>query len=237
MNYKKMSKDLAREWVSKIDKLPDGSFDNLVAQWASRKIEDQLTADYLEIREKVVASYDEGLKSGKYSADVETGLCLYRLLNEESGFTNVVANDDDVWRYFSCVVFPDITYDRYPSPAAGDKRLASKRFYSHKRRIWVKTLWWYIHLSWQGNVEDTRRVLAGLGSDTISDLIERTGKGYRLPLYREMMRRYSKAPNKSNHAFNRLCAQNLVNCRSIEPALTGRGEEGYVEYLFVQLNL
>ena len=237
MIYKKMSKAHAKEWIAEIDEMPEGAFENLTAQWAMRKIETQLTDEYLDIRNKVVGAYLKGLASGNYAADVETGLCLYELLNESSGFTNVMANDDDVWRYFSCIVFPDITFERYPIPGAGDRRLPSKRFYSHKRRIWVKTLWWYIHLSWQGNTNDTRKVLAGLGSDTISDLIERTGKGYRLPLYRELMRQYSNCPNKSTATFNRLCSQNLVNCRSIEPALTSSGETGYVKYLFVQLDL
>ena len=237
MNYRKMSKASAKDWVAEIDELPEGAFDNLVAQWKMRKIDAQLNNDYLEIRGKVLQAYQEGAKSGNYAADVETGLCLYQFLSEENGFTNVIANDDDVWRYSSCVVFPDIPYERYPTPATGDKRLASKRFYSHTRRIWVKTLWWYIHLSWQGSADATRGVLSGLGSDTISDFIERTGKGYRLPLYRELMRKYSECPNKKSGSFNKLCIQNLVNCRSIEPALTERGEAGYVEYLFMQLDL
>lgn len=48
-----------------------------------------------------------------------------------------------VWRYLSCTVFPDITHLRYPpskTDAAEGRRLNSKRFYAHTRRIWLKTL-------------------------------------------------------------------------------------------------
>ena len=235
MNYKKLSKQAAREMVTEIDSLTDEAFDDLRAQWAARTINAELSQDYLELRERVLRDYEKGKALGKYETDLSVGFCLYRELTPENGFTNVMANDDDVWRYLSCVTFPDITYERYPNPAKGDIRLASKRFYSGRRRIWLKTLWWYIHLSWQGTEAETRDVLCGLGTDTISDLIERTGDGYRLTLYREMMRSYSKLENKSTDFFNRLCTQNRINCRSIEPALTQKGERGYVEYMLVQL--
>lgn len=235
MNYRKMSKPEAKDWVDRIDALSDEAFEDLKFRWGQHEIEDELSGDYFSLREKILKAFDAGVIKGTYAIDLEVGFCLYRELNLEAGFTNALANDDDVWRYLSCVVFPDITYKRYPKPASGDIRLAKKRFYSHPRRIWLKTLWWYIHLSWQGTEEATREILRGLGSDTISDLIERTGKGYRLSLYREMMRGYSTVPNKKTDLFNKLCTQNRVNCRTIEPALTQGGERSYVTYMLVQL--
>ena len=159
------------------------------------------------------------------------------MLNSKNGFTTVLANDDDIWRYLSCKVFPDITHMRY-APSKTDQyeghRLNTKRFYSHTRRIWLKTLWWYIHLSWQGSELSTYKVIKDLGTDTISDFIERPGKGYRLPLYRAMMKEYSLVKNKSSNLFNRIQKQNLVNCRNVEPALTEGAELGYVKRLIKQ---
>ena len=158
-------------------------------------------------------------------------------MNSHIGFNLALASDDDIWRYLSCIVFPDITYLRYPKPGKGDGRLNKKRFYSHTRRIWVKTLWWYIYLSWQGSREATYDVLKDFGVDTISDFIERPGKGYRVDLFRELMKQYSTIDSKSAELFNRIQKQNLVNCRTVEPALTENAEEGYVTGLFKQLNI
>ena len=46
-------------------------------------------------------------------------------------------------------VLPDIVYLRW---------LNSSRFYSEPRSV-AESLWWYIHLSWQGTVEETLRIL------------------------------------------------------------------------------
>lgn len=142
-----------------------------------------------------------------------------------------------LWRYLSCKVFPDITYMRYPKPAQNDIRVNQKRFYSHPRRIWLKTLWWYVHLSWQGSKEATYMVLKSFGTDTISDFIERPGKGYRLGLFRELIKAYSHVEKKSSNLFNIIATQNRVNCTTVEPALTSNGEAGYVSRLFSQLNI
>ena len=129
---------------------------------------------------------------------------------------------------------------RYP-PSKKDveegHKINPKRFYAHTRRIWLKTLWWYIHLSWQGSEKATREVLKDLGTDTISDFIELTGKGYRLNLYRELIKAYSGVEKKSSNLFNKIATQNRVNCTTVEPALTQNAEPGYVEQLFAQLNI
>ena len=182
-----------------------------------------------------------GERKPGYETDLNVGLELFEQLNPSKGFTLVMANDDDIWRYISCKVFPDITYERYPTPEKEIKELGGhlnhKRFYSHTRRIWLKTLWWYVFLSWQGNKEKTRSVLKEFGTDTISDLIERTGQGYRVLMYRQLMLSYSQVDNKSSDLFNIIQKQNLVNCRTVEPALVDNAEQGYIKSLFNQLKI
>ena len=235
--FKKLTKDQAKEFVDSIDHLSDAAFIDLVAQWKSHSVSDY-SSEYEELREKVLAAYNEASTSNDgYEVDLSVGLCLFEELNPKSGFTLVMANDDDIWRYLSCKVFPDITYERYPKPAQDDIRINKKRFYLHTRRIWLKTLWWYIYLAWQGDSESTRGVLKDFGTDTISDFIERTGQGYRVVLYRQLMKSYSKVENKSADLFNAIQKQNLVNCRTVEPALVKGAEQGYVEVLFEQLSL
>ena len=234
---KKFTKAQAKEFVDSVDAMSDAEFADLVAQWNSHtvNIEDN---ELKALREKILKAYDEGVAAGgQYKIDLNVGLCLYEELNVGNGFNLIMANDDDIWRYLSCTVFPDITYERFPNPAKGDIRLNKKRFYLHTRRIWLKTLWWYVHLAWQGDEKKTWEVLKEFGSDTISDFIERTCRGYRVLLYRTLIKSYAGVKNKSTNLFNKISAQNLVNCRTVEPALVEGAEQGYVDSLFAQLSI
>ena len=158
IHFKKFTKTQARDWVESIDNYSDVAFADLVQKWKNHSV-DEFDLSYQYLRNTVLDVYKENESSPSYVLDLRTGLSLYSLLNITSGFTNVLANDDDIWRYISCIVFPDITYLRYPTPAQGDIRINQKRFYSHTRRIWLKTLWWYIHLSWQGSAYDTYKIM------------------------------------------------------------------------------
>lgn len=236
MRFRTLSKPEAASFVSDIDEMSDEAFADLVNRWVKHEVED-VPEEYAHIRSEIIKAFDGANPARKYSIDLDVGFKLYQLLSPSTNFDNVTANDDDVWRFVTCRVFPDITYLRYPKPSKGDARLSKDRFYAGRRRIWLKTLWWYIHLSWQGTEKETRKVLKDLGSDTISDLVERTGKGYRLPLYREMMRAYSLLPNKNTTLFNAVMKRNLVDCRTLEPALTKNGERGYAESLMTKVKV
>lgn len=239
IRYKRLTKVDAADFVNSVDYLSDTAFDDLVMQWEINSVEG-FDESYLDLRNNVIAEYKQYKNASDYELDIRIGLCLYEELSlQKNAFTNVLANDDDIWRYLSCKVFPDITHRRYPPTEknkASGHRLNTKRFYEHTRRIWVKTLWWYIHLSWQGNAQSTYDVLKKFGVDTISQLIERPGKGYRLPLYRALMKEYAdlKDTNITSNQFNKIQKMNLVNCRSVEPALSEGGEVGYVKRLLEQ---
>lgn len=236
IQYKRLTKAQAKAFVSEIDQMNQTAFEVLVSKWKEHKAEGY-DESYDDLRKRVIEVFGQYKDSGDYELDLRVGLCLYAELNAKTGFNNVMANDDDVWRYLSCIVFPDITYLRYPDPKKDDIRLNQKRFYAHTRRIWLKTLWWYIHLSWQGSENATYKVLEKFGIDTIGHLIERTGKGYRLPLYRQLMKEYAGVENRTAKLFNSIQKQNLVNCRTVEPALTEGAENGYVKRLFKQLSI
>ena len=239
IQYKKLTKEQAKEFVDEIDKLSDPAFEELLSNW-KKFIVDDFDHSYDQLREKTIDTYKKYSNTNDYEIDVRVGFTLYSMLNSKNGFNNVMANDDDIWRYISCRVFPDITHLRYP-PSKTDinegHRINTKRFYLHTRRIWLKTLWWYIHLTWQGSETKTYNVLKKFGTDTISDLYERPGKGYRLKLYRELMKRYAELPDQNSDFFNRIKKKNLVNCRTVEPALTDGGEAGYVNRLINEVVL
>lgn len=258
----KMSMSEAKTFVESVDNLDDAGFNLLIEQWASFGVPDDDYADlYSDIRSGVVESFRTAMNQSNnridYRLDLQVGLKLYELLNPQNGFDIIKASDDDVWRYLTIKVMPDITFIRYPNlPAdvsqlekyfpglayAGgittekdSARLKKKRFYSHTRRIWLKTLWWYIHLGWQGNLETTYEVLKNNTTNIISHFIERPGRGYRESLFRNMMYAYSLLPEQKNKIFMAAAKLNLAKCVSVEPVLTDGGELEYSKRLFEEV--
>lgn len=237
LNIRTLPMDEAKRKINTIDVLDDASFDALINQWKQYNVpEESYDLSYKEFREELVscfrAALDETGGKMNYLVDLKIGIKLYELLNPQSGFTNIQANNDDIWRYISVCVMPDITYLRYPKPEQGSIRINQKRFYSHTRRIWLKTLWWYVHLGWQGSAKQTFDVLKNNGTNIISHFIERPGKGYRPALFRNMMYAYSKQPIQKDSVFRAAAKMNLAKCVTVEPALTVGGERAYAIELF-----
>ena len=187
--------------------------------------------------------------------DLKTGIKLYELLNAKTGFDMIKANDDDIWRYITLCVMPDITFIRYPNlqddvnilreyipnltytnikTEKNSGRIKKKRFYSHTRRIWLKTLWWYVHLGWQGTSAKTYAALRNNGTNIIGHFIERPGRGYREKLFRSMLYVYSMLPQdyQKDKTFTAAAKLNLAKCVLVEPELTDGGEQKYSEGLF-----
>lgn len=119
LHYKKFTKSQAREFIEEIDNLSDAVYEDLLAQWSTFNVIGY-DESYNELRKKVIDIYCKYKEKGGYEVDVRIGLCLYGELSKKNGFTNVLANDDDIWRYLSCIVFPDITNLRYP-PSKTDR--------------------------------------------------------------------------------------------------------------------
>ncbi|KMJ57336.1 hypothetical protein AB685_16955 [Bacillus sp. LL01] len=195
--------------------------------------------EYQNIRNKVLDAFEmtllendiprEKIKGNEYKLDVYFGAKLYEIFNHENGFTVRNASDDGVWRHLSLKVLPDIVHLRW-----GNNPI---RFWKESRRIWLKTLWWYIHLSWQGNIHSTLDILKDNTTDEIVQLIERSGRlGYRVDLYREIMQYFGQlSPDKKKRTdliFRKVMKLNTARVKVIEPALLLGGEAQYVKELF-----
>jgi len=132
----------------------------------------------------------------------------------------------------SVKVIPDLTYLRYPAKSeTGAKNINKKRFYSETRRIWIKSLWWYVFLAWQGTREQTYEVLKDNSIDNINKFIETPGRGYRLTLYRALMAEYSNRPHNTKY-FAGVTKLNNAKCKTLTPSLMVGGEDAYVSGLF-----
>lgn len=165
----------------------------------------------------------------EYRYDLLIGLGLYENLRISAR----TAADNDFWIYLGIRAVPDVVFWRWGSGA-------HERFYRTKSRIWLKSLWWYIHLSWQGNREDTARCLAMNSTDTIVQLVERSGPyGYRVDLCRTIMKRfyeYCRYRGKVDPKFFRQFMKlNTARLAAVEPALCEGAEDGYVRQLFAVL--
>lgn len=251
----------AKKKIEDYDRMTDSEFEAQVKQWASFYVADgEYDQAYAAIRKEMVEVFRKELMENggrtTYELDLMTGIRLYELLSPESGFDIINANDDDVWRYISVNVLPDITFLRYPNRESDVEaireiipgytprvdtekesgRIKKKRFYSHSRRIWLKTLWWYIHLGWQGDAASTINVLKNNGTNIISHFIERPGRGYRETLFRKMMLAYSQLPKKKDSIFRAAAKLNRAKCLSIEPELSAGGELVYSQRLFSEVN-
>ena len=241
IRYQKLSYNDAKNIVAEYDGYNDVEFDDLVKHWKANDVSaSAFDPAYEEFRKELVSVFNDTLAEtgGKmnYLLDLRVGIKLYQLMPLGKDFTVIQANDDDIWRYISVKVMPDITYLRYPNPEKGSIRINQKRFYSHTRRIWLKTLWWYIHLSWQGDESKTFEVLRDNGVDNINKLIETPGRGYRIPLFRSMMLEYHKTSPHKVKDFAAFTKLNNAKCVSVEPELTSGGVAVYAQKLLAEVS-
>ena len=216
------------EWIAGYPVLPD------------------IDKSYLPVRENIqemnrrVRQEAEGLDDAKYYIDVHLGILLYEYLWNMTGFSLRIAANDGFWRYLSVKVAPDVVAQRWGKDN-------DDHFWSKPTRIWFRSLWWYIHLSWQGSFEETRKVLetSFFTTDTILNFEERNGrKGTCIEAYREIIKLYSQIPEpivkqfgrrksgNSDDLFRVVMKLNTAKMMVMEPALCSGGEASYARTLF-----
>lgn len=169
------------------------------------------------------------IQNAGYDFDLNFGLKLYSILTKGYHLNPRIASDDNVWRYLSMKVVPDIVFYRWG--------INPGRFWKESRRIWLKTLWWYIYLSWKNNEEETYEILKDNTTDEVVQLVERSGpSGYRVETCRCIMEYYGtlekESKKRNNQIFRRVMKLNTARTKVIEPALVEGGEKMYVKELF-----
>ena len=102
----RMLKKQAEDFVKEIDEESEIAFQNTIAQWQQHKVSGY-DSSYQSLRDAVVQSFLDAENEKEYDLDLNVGLTLFEELNTNIGFNLVLASDDDIWRYLSCVVFPD----------------------------------------------------------------------------------------------------------------------------------
>lgn len=197
--------------------------------------------EYLPLRDDIYSIFNASLdeigidvadiskKNYSYQLDYIFGLKLYSMLNDRYNMTVRDASNASIWRYLCVCVVPDIVDARYG-------KQHPDRFWKKPKRLWLRVLWWYIYLSWQGNEEKTREVLKDNSTDEIAQLVDRCGRGgYRVELYRELMLQrslMSPSEKNKNKKFRKVMVLNTARVQTIEPGLVAGGEKEYVSGLY-----
>lgn len=224
------SQTAMKEWLSNYPELP------------------AVEGDYIKLREeiqrfnqRVREECPKELTKKDYYVDAHIGILLYDYLWKQPGFNLRAAANDDFWRYLSIKVVPDVVAERWGKDN-------ESHYWSKPARIWLRSIWWYVHLSWQGDMTTTARVLEApcFSTDSILNLEERTGrKGTFITVYRYIMYYYSHVPEMILNDFNKktktqqddlfrvVMKINTAKVMVVDPALYLGGEKEYVRALFL----
>ncbi len=226
------AQEAMNEWIKNYPNLPSVEGDYL-----------QLRCDIQEINSKVRQEVEDNpkIKRSDYYIDYRIGLLLYGYLWKQPWFSMRVAANDGFWRYISLIVVPDVVAQRWGKDN-------DSHYWSMPARIWLRSIWWYIHLSWQGDEETTNSVLScsHFTTDTILNLEERTGrKGTYVDAYRKIIYLYSLVPEteikkrsrskgkNSDDLFRVVMKLNTARLLVVDPVLYSGGIDAYAKSLFL----
>lgn len=232
--------DKLNDWLDSSDSV--GS----ISKKASNYADSVLSGKYKDLRHDLLICFEKAKeiekvvkKSSKYAFDLEFGLKAYRVL-EKYGFNSRYASIDKIWCYISLNIIPDVIIYRFYNP--NNPTALHDHFWKKSRRIYPKTLWWYIYLSLSNDDSSemeqdnaTRRMLLNNDTDTILQVVERSGDyGYRRDLYYEILKQYSllMIKNPVPDFLRKVLILNTARSKVVEPALHTGGIPGYVVALF-----
>ena len=196
---------------------------------------DKLDSNYLKLRNDLLylekqAEIEAG-QHDSYKIDLLFALKLYPYFNTCDWFNETLAGNYGFWRYISLNVVPDLIQKRCGFNAP--------YFYEKTTRMYIPKLWWYVHMSFQNDIESTKKILMPLNTDYIMQLVERTGRsGFYLEISREIMRQLSLLPQKiinekinGSNLFRRVLIQNTAKMDNYNLVVENNAKE-YVHSLF-----
>lgn len=193
-------------------------------------------AMYSKIRSELKKTF-ESIPSGisSYEFDVRFGIKVYTCLNEH-GMTPADASMDGIWRYIQMKIVPDIIHKIW-IPRNRDTTINDSRMWSRSPRLYLKVLWWFIHIVWD---QDEEHTLAHLGNNCdISQIIDRTTMGYRVDVYKAIVHVYGnlKEEQITKRLLSRVLMLNSSYCSYLEPELLESDLKEYAKSLYRELGV
>jgi hypothetical protein len=199
-------------------------------------VTDALTVSEREFRQKCIVFFNAFSNYKEYDLDWRFASEIYfKMLPLSGSFTLRFAANNDIWRRLSTCVIPDLVALRWPNK---EGVFPADRFWLRPQRIWLKSLWWYAHLSYQdGDSLLTESCLKNGNTDSIQQLIDRHGLGgFRVELCREIMGRIGDG-SLSVSELRKLLKLNTTKVPLVEPFFHIGGVSGYVDSLLQTIRL
>lgn len=196
------------------------------------------TVDERSFREKCEHFFQGNQSLESYDLDVSFSLELYFHILDLTNFSLRQAADNSIWNRLAVQVVPDFVVKRWP-PLGGI--YPKDHFWAKPQRNWLKSLWWYVHLSLQhsngtSNRDETKITLLNGSTDSIQAIVERPGPGgFRVDFCREVMGRLGKREIDVNK-LKKIMKLNTAKVCLVEPALYGGGVVGYVDSLIAAIS-
>lgn len=220
-------------------------------KWKKDNELSSLPPEYAAIRNDLIQFFDvfygevSGEDRKEYMIDTFFGLRIYDYFSNKDWFNLRTAANDNFWRYIAVGVIPDIVAKRWGANK-------DNYFWKQSNRLWPKTTWWYIHLTWHNSIDETRDLLTDkrFNSDIIQGLVERTGKkGTFVDVYREIVYQYSlldynlivkfkkQLSGGSDNLFRAIMRLNTARSLVTDPCLAKGGVSGYVNSIINDLTI
>jgi hypothetical protein len=169
---------------------------------------------------------------GTYGFDYKFGFSFYFLMNSFSDFNETVASTESFWNELCLKCVPDLIYERHG--------FNPDYYYLKSNRNYLSTMWWFIHLCYQGDKDSTYFVISHLPStDYIMQLVDRAShNGVYLETTRLIMKSLVSLPiqviNDSKNGqtlFRRVMMQDVAKRTNTNLIYEGKAQE-YVDSLF-----
>ncbi len=226
MKWKSMP---AKAAAKAVEQMKQGTMPGAVLDDSYLRLQETLQEAWRKANEAAQKNKDKSRK--EYVRDLNFALGLYEFFSGgEFEMSPRSAADISIWRYISINVVPDIVKERWPNESSWEDR-----FYRKSNRVYLKVLWWYIYLSWQGDTEHTYEALEANSEDTIAQLVERSGAhGYNLMLYRKIMAIHfsQEESERTMNLFRKVMKLHTARIRTRQPEMLPGGVNQYVEELY-----
>lgn len=243
--YKREAARLAEQWESltKTDlyrKVRDRDLNSGGLSPDCQELRDELLEAWKDVRIEVQNLENDNNRK-LYLTDLLFALKMYPIV-QKRGMDIRLASYDNVWIYLCMKVVPEIVFERFglkKDEETGLTIIPVDHLYKKSMRIYLKSLWWYLFLSMRvtedgkDNLEETRQMLWDKNTDTILQLVERSGReGYRVDLYREIIGYYCYHQELTADDFRCALILNTASCQVIEPSFSSGGVQEFVKGLF-----
>lgn len=196
--------------------------------------EKALDKNYKDLRKFFLDKYNsiKDAEKNPYMRDLKLALKFYQFINGQQDFLDKYKANYQFWRYIAVYVIPDIIEDRFGVDAL-------EHFYKKNVRVYPYTLYWYIHLSWQGSEKETFEILKDHNTDSILQIVERPlKKGINVELFRKIMKEYSTVNSenktiiregKKTSLLRRVFKKLTSKLAILKPEIYPGGEEAFAK--------